>query len=50
MNCLEKRILADGIVKPGNVIRNLGYRMEALAIVESINDETGEIVLRELEK
>ena len=31
----------------GQVIRNLGYKLESLAIVESMNDETGEIVLRE---
>ena len=31
----------------GQVIRNLGHRLEALAIVDSMNDETGEIVLRE---
>ena len=31
----------------GQVIRNLGYRLESLAIVDSMNAETGEIVLRE---
>lgn len=31
----------------GQVIRNLGYRLESLAIVDSMNDETGEVVLRE---
>lgn len=31
----------------GTVIRNLGYRLESLAIVDSMNDETGEIVLRD---
>ena len=31
----------------GRVIRNLGYQLESLAIVESMNDETGEIVFRE---
>ena len=31
----------------GQVIRNLGYRLESLAIVDAMNDETGEIVLRE---
>lgn len=30
----------------GKVIRNLGYRLESLAIVDSMNDETGEIVFR----
>ena len=31
----------------GRGIRNLGHRRESLAIVESMNDDTGEIVLRE---
>ena len=31
----------------GQVIRNLGYRLESLAIVESMDDTTGEIVLRD---
>ena len=31
----------------GQVIRNLGYHLESLAIVESMNHETGEIVFRE---
>ena len=31
----------------GRVIRNLGYRLESLAIVEAMNDETGEITFRE---
>ena len=31
----------------GQVIRNLGYRLESLAIVDSMNAETGEVVLRE---
>ena len=31
----------------GRVIRNLGYQLESLAIVESMNAETGEIVFRE---
>ena len=31
----------------GQVIRNLGYQLESLAIVESMNHETGEIVFRE---
>ena len=31
----------------GQIIRNLGYRLESLAIVESMNHETGEIVFRE---
>ena len=31
----------------GNVIRNLGYHLESLAIVESMDDTTGEIVFRD---
>ena len=31
----------------GQVIRNLGYRLESLAIVDSMDDTTGEIVLRD---
>ena len=31
----------------GQIIRNLGYHLESLAIVESMNHETGEIVFRE---
>jgi len=31
----------------GQIIRNLGYHLESLAIVESMNSETGEIVFRE---
>ena len=30
----------------GRVIRNLGYRLESLAIVDAMNDETGEIIFR----
>jgi len=31
----------------GQVIRNLGYRLESLAIVDSMNAETGEVTLRD---
>ncbi len=31
----------------GKVIRNLGYQLESLAIVEGMNAETGEIIFRE---
>lgn len=34
----------------GQVIRNLGYRLESLAIVDSMNHETGEILLRDQDK
>ena len=35
-----------GFQEGGHRIRNLGYRLESLAIVESMNPETGEIVFR----
>lgn len=35
-----------GFQPGGRMIRNLGYHLESLAIVESMNDETGEIVFR----
>ena len=31
----------------GQVIRNLGYQLESLAIVESMNSDTGEIIFRQ---
>ncbi len=31
----------------GRVIRNLGFQLESLAIVDAMNDETGEITFRE---
>ena len=31
----------------GQIIRNLGYQLESLAIVESMNHETGDIVFRQ---
>ena len=31
----------------GRVIRNLGYQLESLAIVESMDDKTGEVIFRE---
>lgn len=36
-----------GFQMGGQIIRNLGYQLESLAIVESMNHETGEIVFRE---
>ena len=35
-----------GFQTGGKVIRNLGYHLESLAIVESMDAETGEIVFR----
>ena len=34
----------------GKVIRNLGYHLESLAIVDAMNDETGEITFRDQSK
>ena len=34
----------------GKVIRNLGYHLESLAIVDGMNDETGEITFRDQSK
>ena len=31
----------------GQIIRNLGYQLESLAIVESMNSDTGEIIFRQ---
>jgi len=39
-------VIEKGFQIGGGVIRNLGYHLESLAIVESMNAETGEIVFR----
>ena len=39
-------VVEKGFQEGGHRIRNLGFRLESLAIVESMNDETGEIVFR----
>ena len=39
--------IEKGFQMGGQVIRNLGYHLESLAIVESMNHETGEVVFRE---
>ena len=39
-------VIEKGFQIGGNVIRNLGYQLESLAIVESMNHVTGEIVFR----
>ena len=39
--------IEKGFQVGGQIIRNLGYQLESLAIVESMNHETGEIVFRE---
>ena len=35
-----------GFQPGGRIIRNLGYQLESLAIVDGMNDETGEIMFR----
>lgn len=39
--------IEKGFQDGGKIIRNLGYRLESLAIVESMNAATGEIIFRE---
>ena len=36
-----------GFQPGGRMIRNLGYQLESLAIVDGMNAETGEIIFRE---
>ncbi len=38
--------IEKGFQKGGELLRSKGLRVESLAIVESMNDETGEIVFR----
>ena len=38
--------IEKGFQDGGKIIRNLGYKLESLAIVESMNADTGEIVFR----
>ena len=42
-------VIEKGFQMGGRVIRNLGYDLESLAIVESMDAETGSIVFREQE-
>ncbi len=39
--------IEKGFQSGGRVIRNLGYQLESLAIVDSMNAETGEVTFRE---
>lgn len=39
--------IEKGFQTGGKIIRNLGYQLESLAIVDAMNDETGEIVFRQ---
>ena len=40
-------VIEKGFQDGGHRIRNLGYRLESLAIIESMDAETGEIIFRE---
>ena len=39
-------VIEKGFQEGGHRIRNLGYRLESLAVIESMNPETGEILFR----
>ena len=39
--------IEKGFQQGGRMIRNLGYQLESLAIIESMNAQTGEIVFKE---
>ena len=40
-------VVEKGFQEGGYRIRNLGFRLESLAIIESMDDKTGEIIFRE---
>ena len=40
-------VIEKGYQNGGKLIREMGYHLESLAIVDSMNDETGEIVFRQ---
>ena len=40
-------VIEKGFQEGGHRIRNLGFRLESLAIIESMDDKTGEIIFRE---
>lgn len=40
-------VIEKGYQEGGYRIRNLGYRLESLAVVESMDEETGEIIFRD---
>ena len=40
-------VIEKGFQVGGKIIRNLGYHLESLAIIDGMNDETGEITFRE---
>lgn len=40
-------VIEKGFQAGGRVIRNLGFQLESLAIVDNMNTETGEVYFRE---
>ena len=44
---VEGIVIEKGFQSGGRIIRNLGYPLESLAIVEAMDSETGEITFRE---
>ena len=40
-------VIEKGFQEGGHRIRNLGFHLESLAIVESMDDQTGEIIFRQ---
>lgn len=42
-------VIEKGFQEGGHRIRNLGFRLESLAIIDSMDDETGKITFREQE-
>ena len=40
-------VIEKGFQSGGRIIRNLGYHLESLAIIEDMNADTGKIVFRE---
>ena len=40
-------VIEKGFQEGGHRIRNLGFHLESLAIVESMDDETGEVIFRQ---
>jgi xanthine phosphoribosyltransferase len=39
-------VIEKGFQTGGQIIRNLGYKLESLAIVDGMDDKTGEITFR----
>ena len=50
LECAKSEFLEKGFQDGGKRIRDKGIRVESLAIVDSMNAETGEIVFRNEDK